>query len=137
MKPRKTLSRSRPNRYLATHVPVTGRRVLDFVLYVLIGLAIALGGMIYAFRFPSDESVGLSIKWISLLAGTAIVFGLRVRKRRGATSRPLLLCLLFVHLAILVAVIYHWPQLRLIWLFVIMGAESAAMSLLDGPSGTT
>lgn len=109
---------------------MTGKRVLDFALYVLIGLAIAVGGMVYAFTFPSDKSIRLSIKWISLLGGTAIVFGQHVRKRRGTTSRswPLLLGFLFVHLAIFAVVIYHWPQVRLIWLFLIMGAESAAIS---------
>jgi hypothetical protein len=52
------------------------KRALDFRLYIIIGFAIGIGAMVYASRSPSDEDVQLAVKWISLLAGTVIVFGL-------------------------------------------------------------
>jgi hypothetical protein len=118
---------------------MTGRRALDLSLYVLIGLAIGIGGMVYASGSPSEKDVQLAIKWISLLAGTAIVFGLYVRK--GAPSRTASRFwtktpgLLLIHFLIFIAVIYRWPDLRIIWLFLLMWAESTALSQLRQSAG--
>lgn len=38
--------------------------------------------MAYASRSPSEDDVQRTVKWVYLLAGTAIVFGLRVREGR-------------------------------------------------------
>jgi len=118
---------------------MTAKRALDFGLYIVIGLAIGIGAMVYAFRSPSEEDVQLAVKWISLLAGTAIVFGLHVRK--GARCRTAgrfwatTLGLLTVHFVIFIFVLYHWPNLKLVWLFLFMWAESAALSRLLSSSG--
>ena len=118
---------------------MTGKRALDFALYILIGLAIGIGGMAYASRLPSEEDVRLAIKWISLLAGTAVVFGLYVRK--GASSHTparfwaTTLGLLVIHFLIFIVVIYHWPDLKIIWLFLLMWVESAALSRLTSSTG--
>ena len=117
---------------------MTGKRALNFGLYIMIGLAIGIGAMVYASRSPSDEDVQLAIKWISLLAGTVIVFGLHVRKGMRSRSRSrfwlTVLGLVTIHFVIFIGVIYHWPNLKLVWLFLFMWAESAALSRLTAGS---
>jgi hypothetical protein len=116
-----------------------GKRLVDFGLYVLIGLAISIGAMVYASGSPSEKDVQLAIKWISLLAGTAIVFGLYVRKgaRFQTATRFWMMTtgLLIIHFLIFISVIYRWPDLKIIWLFLLMWAESQVLSQLTSSAG--
>jgi hypothetical protein len=113
---------------------MTRKRALDFRLYIIIGLAIGIGAMVYASRSPSDEDVQLAVKWISLLAGTVIVFGLHVRKSMRSRSRSrfwlMALGLVTIHFVMFIGVSCNWPNLKLVWLFLFMWAESAALSRL-------
>jgi hypothetical protein len=113
---------------------ITGKRALDFGLYILIALTIGIVAVVYAFTSPSDENIAFAIKWVSLLTGTAIVFREYLRKalRRDATLWfwLLLLCLLVAHFVFFVAAIYHWPKLKLLWLFLFMWVESVILSRL-------
>ncbi len=113
---------------------MTKKRVLDFALYILIGLGIGFAAIIYAFSSPTHANIQLVVKWISLLAGTAVLFSHYVRKnlrtRPGPRFWSSLLCLLVLHCLILFAVIYHWPDFRLVWLFILMSVEGVALSKL-------
>jgi len=111
------------------------QRARDFVIYIMVGLAVAVGTVWYGFHFKTHKTETLG-KWIGFSGITAILFGYAIRAhwralRQGwfwtvpCPSRAALreISLLFsVHLVGFIFVLrltQHWPLLWFIFVYPI------------------
>jgi hypothetical protein len=93
-------------------------RIRDFGLYIFISVAIAAAVLIYLpYSHPSDEDA--IAKWGGLAGNTLILFGYTIAQhrhlRRTFSFWVCLIILLFVHLSILIPVLWRVDHWRIVW----------------------
>ena len=111
---------------------MTAKRVLDFVVYIAIGLVVGIFLMWLAFH--SDRSGAEIGKWLGLAVNTPIVFGYAIKGSRPSRKRAsfwgtifLLLC---VHLLASIYVLRQIEELKAFWWIVIVPAESIVINAI-------
>jgi hypothetical protein len=112
---------------------MTARRVLDFAIYVCVGLVLVLAiawGAVWA-DSPSSWVFG---RWVGLAVNTLIVFGCTVRDNASSLRRPsllaLLAALLAVHVSAFVVLLERVPEWGLGWWLFLTPTEYFAIGAI-------
>jgi hypothetical protein len=108
---------------------MTGKRRLDFVLYICIALAFGLLCIVFA-EYDIDS------KWLSLLFETSLVFGVVIAEKRQfwrvSTFWAVFLIGFVIRGFISILVVQHVPRLRAAWVGTAFLVETVAyIGLLD------
>jgi hypothetical protein len=106
------------------------KRIRDFVIYIVIGLAVGLGTVWYAFHFKTHNTEAL-VKWIGFSGITAILFGYAIHAHRNflrsAGFWMVMSLLLAVHLVGFIFVLRRTQRWPLLWFVFIYPIENFAI----------
>jgi hypothetical protein len=109
----------------------SGRRILDFAVYTLIGIALVGGVMFFAIRNPYAKLP--DVKWVGLIVTTAITFGYAIKGSKRYWEHWLYWAvvgaLLAVHLLVYVALLRSVGHFALLWFAIISPIEWAGICL--------
>lgn len=104
-----------------------GRRVVDFVFYVAIAVAIVIAVLLWASHTRGE----LNLKWVGLVVITPITFGYAIRDTKEFWKKRLYWLvtglLLLVHLAVYIPVLRDVDQVPLLWFAAINAVEWIAI----------
>lgn len=109
-------------------------RVLDFVVYVGVGLLFALGVIWYVdhTRSRSDHLA----RWLGLVVHTAIIFGFSIQSHRGLrrvrSFWPTIGALLVLHLVVFTVLLQRLEYWRMLWFIFLYPAEFWAIDIALG-----
>lgn len=109
---------------------MTAKRVRDFALYILIGLAIAVGGVWYGYATVGSDRGWVS-KWLGLTIITLILFGYTIKEHKRFISRLsfwlVFLALLVVHLSIFTTILLNVGEWKVVWFVLAYPLENFAI----------
>jgi hypothetical protein len=102
----------------------TTRRVLDFILYLLIAFLVAAGAYWSAFLKVSED---LLIKWVGMSVFTAALFGWVIKLSRRRWRKRVfwwtIAALLFIHTVAFWVILRNVEKWRMAWFLVICTIE--------------
>jgi hypothetical protein len=112
---------------------MTARRVGDFVVYIIIGVAFALA-IAWGAIHSSESGAEIFGKWGGLLVNTLIVFGYTIRYNRPALKRSsfwaIVLIFLALHLLVFIVIFERISEWRVLWWVIVTPAEYFAIGSL-------
>ena len=107
------------------------RRLLDFAIYILIGILVVVIGYWLALRDISEDSL---VRWGGLSLNTAALFGWVIKQNRRFWRKrafwATILILFLTHTAIFYVILRIAPQWRMAWFFLLCTAEVIPISLV-------
>ncbi|SRR5258708_4185039 len=127
--------RSRRDAIVAFRAKVQGssttRRLLDFVLYLLIAFLVAAGAYWTVVLKVSDD---FFVKWFGMSVFTAALFGWVIKQSRRRWPKRVfwwtIAALLFIHAAVFWVILRNVEKWRMAWFFVICTIEVIPMTAI-------
>ena len=109
----------------------TTRRVLDFLLYLLIAFLVAAGAYWTVVLKVSDDFL---VKWFGMSVFTAVLFGWVIKQSRRRWRKRVfwwtIAGLLFIHAAAYWIILRNVEQWRMAWFFVICTIEVVPITVI-------
>jgi cell division protein FtsW (lipid II flippase) len=113
--------------------PRTGqKRLRDLGLYILIGLVVAVGLLLYLPHSQTSDEEAIT-KWGGLAGNTLILFGYTISRhkplRRVQSFWATLIALLIVHLAIFVPLLLRVEHWKVLWFVAMYPIETPLIDM--------